>query len=225
MPSTTLVRRHRSSLDSLNSNELMFIRELIADDMWRPVIAARRAGYANPDVAACKLMKKPEICAALGKEQRRRLERLDLKADEVLNYLANGLFYNPLMLFKPGKDGGWIVEDLDKIPAEVGRLIESIKAKTTESLADDGTVSVSTYFELKLVSKTKLLELAMKHCGIDGSTKVEYSGGLDLNVNCGLNHLLMQIEAARRNQIVDGSVIEDISHGERDQRSDSSELP
>lgn len=214
----TLVRRERHSLDELNSSELMFVKELIADDLWRPVVAARKAGFKNPDVVACNLMKKPAVIAALGKEQRRRLERLDLKADEVLHYLATGLFYNPLSLFKPSAKGGWVVTDLDKVPDEIGRLVEEVKTRTVEEMDDSGNVAVTTYFEIKLVSKSKMLELAMKHCGVDGTQKisVDYSGGIDLNISGGLNHLLMSVEATRSRQVIDGSVLEDLRDGERD---------
>lgn len=208
MPST-LIRRSRRLVDELNESELMFIKYLISDELWRPIIAAEKAGYKHPAIAASKLMSKPIICEALGREQRRRLERLQLKADEVLHVLATGLFFNPLSLFRPGRSGEWVVEDLDKIPEDIGRLIESIKTKTVEESNSDG-VSVTTYFEIKMISKTKLLEMAMKHCGIDGTTKIEHSGnvGVSVGLEGGLNSLLEAVEAARKNQIVDGAVVE-----------------
>lgn len=202
----TLVKQ--SLEDKLNPNEMSFVNHLIADDLWRPVVAAQKAGYKNPSQSAHYMMQKPHIAAALGREQRRRLERLQLKADEVLHMLATGLFFNPLSLFKPSAKGGWLVEDLDKIPDEIGRLIEEVKTRTVEELVDDN-IRVTTYFEIKMISKTRLLELAMKHCGIEGSSKIEHSGSVQLNLGLegGISQLLMNVESTRNTQIIDGTVL------------------
>jgi hypothetical protein len=198
----------RSRGEQLTTQEAMFIQHLIADDLWRPREAAQRAGFPRPANAAAEMMRRPRVQKALGKEQRRRLERLELKADEVLHMLATGLFFNPLSLFKPSADGKWVVTDLDEIPDEIGRCVESVIARSTEKLHDDGTVSTTTYFELKMMGKTKLLELAMKHCGVDGTQKHHHTGSVDLNVGLSLNDLLMEIEETRGSQVIDGTVIE-----------------
>jgi hypothetical protein len=198
----------RSRGEQLTTQEAMFIQHLIADDLWRPREAAQRAGFPRPANAAAEMMRRPRVQKALGKEQRRRLERLELKADEVLHMLATGLFFNPLSLFKPSADGKWVVTDLDEIPDEIGRCVESVIARSTEKLHDDGTVSTTTYFELKMMGKTKLLELAMKHTGVDGVQKHHHTGNVDLNVGLSLNDLLMEIEETRGSQVIDGTVIE-----------------
>jgi hypothetical protein len=202
----------KPSLAKLNPNEMSFVKHLIADDLWRPVVAAQKAGYKNPSQSAHYMMQKPHIAAALGREQRRRLERLQLKADEVLHLLATGLFFNPLSLFKPSAKGGWVVEDLDKIPDEIGRLIEEVKTRTVEEVID-GNTRVTTYFKVKMISKTELLRMAMKHCGIEGSSKIEHSGQVQLNLGIegGIGQLLMNVESTRNQQIIDGSVIIDSS--------------
>ena len=183
----------------LNTAERIFVQELLADDLWRPEEAAKKAGYKTAHVAASKLMKRPEIQKILGYEQRRRLERIGLRADEVLSMLATALFFNPLTLFKPTKSGAWAVEDLDKIPDEIGRCISEIKTKTVET--DQGTV---TYFELKMMDKTKLLDLAMKHCGVAGADHlmVESHEGAPSNV---LSQMLANLESSR--QVVDADTI------------------
>jgi phage terminase small subunit len=198
------------SLDHLSEQDLNFIQILISDDLWRPLYAARKAGYKNCSQAVARLMKKPSVIKALGREQRRRMERLELRADEVLSMLATGLFFNPLSLFKPSKDGKWVVEDLDKVPAEIGRCVEEVKCRTVEEMQEDGTVKTTTYFELKMMGKTKLLELAMKHMGIAGDQKVVHTGnvGVDIGLSGGLNALLMNIERTRSRQVVDAEVLE-----------------
>lgn len=207
----TLVRRVRASVNDLNHTELMFVKNLLADDLWRPAEAAKKAGLKNPYAAASNLMKKPAILAVLGREQRRRLEKLELKADEVLHFLATGLFFNPLSLFKPTKNGSWAVIDLESIPDDIGRLIEEVKTRTIEEVDDNDNTRVTTYFEIRVISKTRLLELAMKHCGLEGVSKIEHSGKIGLNIGLegGLNNLLMEVEATRAQQVIDGEVIEE----------------
>jgi phage terminase small subunit len=204
-------------LESLKHSELTFIRHLLGDALWRPTVAAKKAGYKNPSQSAQQLIKRPAIARALGKEQRRRLERLELRADEVLHVLATGLFFNPLTLFHPTKDGKWAIEDLDQIPDEIGRCISKIKTKTVDAMDEDGNVTSTTYFEMELMDKTKLLQMAMQHCGVDGSQKIEHSGsvGVDVGLNGGLNGLLAQVEQTRQSQIIDAEVVEKKINGEQ----------
>jgi len=190
-----------SSLQKLKPAERVFVTELIADDLWSPTRAAKRAGYKNPDVEASRLMKKARIQEMLGREQRRRLERTRLRADEVLSMLAQALFFNPLSLFKPTKNGAWAIEDLDKIPDHIGRCISKMKTKTIP--LDDG--KEITYFEIEFMDKTKLLDLAMKHCGVSGIERVhlESHEGTPSNV---LSQALANLEQSR--QVVDANTIE-----------------
>lgn len=207
MPRATLVRKVRASVNDLNHNELMFVKHLLADDLWNPASAAKKAGFNNPYAAASNLMKKPTVQAVLGKEQRRRLEKLELKADEIIHFLATGLFFNPLSLFKPTKSGSWAVIDLEAIPDDIGRLIEEIKTRTTEDVDDNGNTRVTTYFEIKFISKTRLLELSMKHLGLDGIQKhhIEHSGSVNFNIS----QLVMEVEANRSSLVIDGSIVEE----------------
>lgn len=204
---STLVqpRTNGASWERLSSCEQIFVKELIADDLWRPTQAARKAGYKNPSQSAYAIMKKPAIQAMLGKEQRRRLEKIGMRADEVLEMLRNALFFNPLSLFKPTSDGKWAVEDLDKIPDEIGRCVSKIKTKTVDAMDSEGNVTSTTYFELELMDKGRLLELALKHCGIDGTTKINVSGSIGVDIN--LAQLLQGLEQNRSN-VIDGKVIE-----------------
>lgn len=192
--SKQIQKRGNKGVERLSVMEQSFVRTLLDQRTFNLTHAAKEAGYANPDVAGCQLIKRPAIQAILGREQRRRMERLELKGDEVLNMLRVGLFFNPLTLFKPSPDGKWMVEDLDKIPDEVGRCITKIKSKMVEF---EGTVT--TYFELELMDKTKLLDYALKHCGLAGVTKVSVQAAEDTSDP--LATALQQLEFKR--QVVD----------------------
>jgi hypothetical protein len=204
MPSAIIEeRRQGAAVERLSHAEKVFVMELLADDMWNPVNAARKAGYKNAPGSARALMQKPAIAMALGKEQRRRLERVGMRADEVIEMLRTALFFNPLSLFHPTKDGKWAVEDLDKIPDEIGRCISKIKVKTVDTMTEDGSVNSTTYFELELMDKATLLNLAMKHCGVDGTSKVAISSQVDVSVS--LSSLLTDLERSRN--VIDQSMI------------------
>ena len=212
MPISTRKRRgsEKTTLDDLEVRELEFVRNLINDDLWRPSVAAEKAGYSAPCKAAKRLMGYPAVQKALGQEQRRRLERLQLKADEVLHVLATGLFFNPLSLFHVNRKGNWVVKDLETVPDEVGRCVEQVKVHSRDYTDDEGNVHTETTFELKMMAKTKLLELAMKHCGVDGTQKVEHSGSVGVNVGIdgGIAGLLMEVENRRKSQVIDSTVVQ-----------------
>lgn len=156
-------RKNGSRLNKLTTQQRRFVLELLASDTFHPADAARAAGYVQPSTAAYKLLKRPDIQAALGKLQREREERCQLKADQVLDYLRRVLYLNPLEWFFPSEDGGWTVSDLSVLPPEVGELIDGMEIKTRTT--DDG--ETHTTFKVTLVSKATALSLAMKHVSVD----------------------------------------------------------
>ena len=165
---TTKIKLRKNGVhpDKLNPSQLLFINTLAADVAFDPV-AAVRVCYPknrNPCSQAAKLMANSNVQKMLGVVLRKRLERLELKADDVLEYLRFALFFNPLDYFFPTEDGKWTITSLKDLPKEVGRLIDKMKVK--ERTALDGSVTVT--FEIELVSKATSLSLAMKHVGVDG---------------------------------------------------------
>ncbi len=176
--STRLIkpRKNGSNLAKLPQQQLIFVMEMVADLSMDGTVAARKAGYKHPAVASCKLLGKPKIQAAIGKALRERLERCELKADAVLNYLQIALFINPLRYFAPSSSGWWIVKDPGTLPDEVGRLIEATRVKIIEY--EDGTRVEEC--EVRLFSKGIASELIMKHIGaIDPGGKGIPPGGPD----------------------------------------------
>jgi hypothetical protein len=134
--------------------------------------------------------------AALGKAQREREERCGLTADDVLEYLRNVLFFNPLTYFYPSKDGKWCLTDLDALPDWVGRLIDGMEMSVKEK---DG--ATETQFKVTLVSKATALALAMKHTTVD-QHKIEVQMGPEF-----LNKLLDEVEGDN-DQVVDANTID-----------------
>lgn len=160
---TTLIQERQSGsrLSKLSDQQRVFVAELLADDLFSPTEAARRAGYKNPPQAANKLLKNPTVAAALGKSLRQRLERCELKSDALLRELAASVNRDPLDLCD--EDGTLITDDLRKLPEHIRRCIDSIKCR--QQFDKDGNV-VGQTIELKLTPKLQAIELAMKHFGL-----------------------------------------------------------
>ncbi len=173
--STRLIkpRKNGCNLAKLPQQQLIFVMEMVADLSMDGTVAARKAGYKHPSVAACRLLGLPKIQAALGKVLRKRLERCELKADAVLNYLQMALFINPLQYFAPSSSGWWIVKDPETLPDEVGQLIEATRVKITEY--EDGTRVEEC--EVRLFSKGIASELIMKHIGAIGPRDKDIPAG------------------------------------------------
>lgn len=158
---TRMIRscKYGASLEKLTDQQRAFVAELLADDVFSAVNAAKRAGYKAPSQAAYKLLRTPAIAKALGKQQRLREERCELTASDVLNYLKRVLYFNPLEYFYPTKDGGWAISTIEALPEEVGQLIDGMKIKVTTH----ANGSQTSEFEVQLVSKATALALAVRH--------------------------------------------------------------
>jgi phage terminase small subunit len=165
---------HKNGSNKLTDKQLMFVHELAADGSYNITKAAERAGFGkNSAILATRMLKtNKHVRAALGKVLYDRIERVKITQDDVLKYLDAVLFFNPLHWFRPSKDGAWLITDPDEIPHEVGILIESMKVRSRE----DSEGNVTQEFEIKMVSKSAALALAMKHIGVE---KAEITHRLD----------------------------------------------
>jgi len=157
-----------TNVGNLPLKQQVFIQELLANDSFNGTEAAKAAGYNTPSQTAYKLLKQKKIQRAIGKALQIRMDRCQLKADDVLGLLRDILFFNPLEWFIPGPEG-WTITDPKSLPAEIGRLIDGIEVR--HRVFPDGTEE--NYFKVTLISKSTALTLAMRHCGIDGIDKQE----------------------------------------------------
>jgi hypothetical protein len=153
--------KNGADITKLTVNQQRFILEAMANEAFDMSAAAKSAGYKNPSQAANKLMKNKTVMKALGKAMRERSERVQLKADDVLSYLRDALFFNPAKLFVRNDEGGYTVKNLDELPDSIGCLIESIEMDEHETEA-----GVSRKFKLKTIPHAITLPLAMKHLGL-----------------------------------------------------------
>jgi len=160
----------------LTTQQQAFVLELLASTTFSPVEAARKAGYKYPSPSAGKLMKNKFVQKALSRAIKEREKKCELKSDDVLEYLRQALFFNPLKYFVRGSNGNQrIVIEPDEIPEEIGRLIEEIKIKTITNKEGEQETTV----DLKLVGKGNTLQLAMKHLGLLSAEKLDVKHSID----------------------------------------------
>jgi len=196
-------RKRKVDLGALTPMQRMFIEELLADEGFSTIQAAKRAGYKSPSAVA-NLLKNPEVNAALGQALQERINRCKLTATDVLNHLHTALFLDPLELFECTPNGAYVVRSLEDIPAHIRRCITKIKQRT-RIVGEDTEV----YLEVELMSKDSALVNAMKHLML-------VSPDQSMNVNVGgvdLKELLDRVEKERN--VIDGSIIESIANNGR----------
>ncbi len=147
---------------SITLQQRMFVDEwLICRDDGE---AARKAGYVAKSSATTgrRLRNHHILVKALIEEKLAIIEQRAIKkADDVLRYIHTAMFYNPVKFFKPGDGGGWLIdeEDFRNLPDWVGCMVEEMQVRCKHNY--DGTQTI-TYW-VKLVSKTKMAELAARH--------------------------------------------------------------
>lgn len=167
-------RQRGAKIEKLTTQQQTFVLELLNDPTFNATAAAERAGYSNPAVASCKLMKHKGIAAILGKEQARRNDALRLDANALLCELSYQALRDPIDLCDD--KGMIIVDDLRRLPERIRRCIDSLKVRQIHDA--EGNV-VGQTIELKLTPKMLAIELAMKHFGMFAPQEVDVKMKVD----------------------------------------------
>jgi phage terminase small subunit len=156
----------------LNDREMRFVMEYLID--YNGTRAARAVYKCKTEKAysimGCKLLKRPHVAAMVGKLRRETLEKLEVDREEALKqvyYLAT----------RSGADfveeDGMLIENVHNLPERAQQAVDGIEQEVTEYETQAGTIrKVKT--KLKLVSKAKVLELAMRHLGLFAPEKHEH---------------------------------------------------
>lgn len=89
--------------------------------------AAREAGYSTKSARSfsCKLLKKPDVVAAIEEGQRRLLDQMELKAEDVIEEYTNLAFRDIADCF----DDAGNLRNIHDMPKKVRRAIKSIQYK------------------------------------------------------------------------------------------------
>lgn len=148
---------------AMTAQQRLFADEFLACRDY--ALAATKAGYA-PSTAknvGSRLRNEHLLVKAYIDERLALLEqRAVRKAEDVLQYIHTAMFYNPLRFFRPGDRGGWLIDedDFHDLPDWVGCMIEEMEARTR---TDPRTGDTTSTLWVRLVSKTKMAELAARH--------------------------------------------------------------
>ena len=144
----------------LSKKHQLFVAEYLVDNNGTK--AYIRAGYSPGGAAqgASKLLTNPKIIAAIAEKTEKRLTKLEITADRVLNELAKLAFLDPRKLFNPDGSLKAVTElDDDSAAAISGMDIE----KLYEHFSKGGAKNIGTVTKVKLLDKGINLERLGRH--------------------------------------------------------------
>lgn len=201
----TIVRRKRVDVSSLNDMQLLFVKELTANRALSPSQAAKNAGYKKPYQAAAQLLKNPIVKKALGKDLGDKIQKIDLRAERVLQELMDIGFADPGELFD--KDGNLL--PIPKMPESVRRALSGFDVETTTVHSRDGEEE-TTYTTVKprFWSKPQALELLGKYLKMFVEMTKNETGLNPETANL-INHLVQRV--GERKNVIDAKFISDQS--------------
>lgn len=126
--------------------------------------AAIRAGYSKRSAAELghRLLKHPDVKAALAKNEGARLQRIDISVDRTLRELGRLAFYEPKKLFTP--EGNLIpIHELDD---DTAAAIAGLEVIQIQSQSDEPDAPVENLKKIKLVDKRASVDMLMRHHGL-----------------------------------------------------------
>jgi phage terminase small subunit len=139
--------------------------------------AAVEAGYSprTAEKIGSENLRKPEVKRAIDEALKRRAERVEVKADDVLRELVR-IFSADIS--KAYDINGKLMK-LHEIPEDVRRCIVGVKSKELFEGFGEDREYVGDLVEVKFADKVRGIELAMKHLGLLVE-KHEHSGHVTL---------------------------------------------
>jgi len=143
----------------LSARQAAFVREYLVD--LNATQAAIRAGYSakTADSAGSRLLVNVKVSKAVENGKKRREERVNVKADDVLRELVR---ISQADLRKAFNDDGQL-RPVKEWPDDVAAFVSSIEVN--ELVGKDGEVRGCLH-KIKLWPKVQALELLMKHLGL-----------------------------------------------------------
>lgn len=143
----------------MNPRQRRFVEEYLVD--LNATRAAKRAGYAARSATdrGYRLLRKPEIAAAVAKAQKKRAARTRVSADRVVTELAKVAFGDPRRLLSWGP-GGVVLRDSAELTEAEAALVSEVSETRT---AAGGTRKV------KLHCKLAALNALGKHLALFGN--------------------------------------------------------
>lgn len=172
----------------LNEKHKRFVAEYLID--LNATKAAERAGYSAKTAKqqGSRLLTKADIIKAVGDKSEKRVEKLEITADRVLQELAKLAFANTSDYIQI-TDKGEAFVDLSKLTRDQAAAIQEIRVDETGGGSGDGRRERVQRTTFKLADKGLNLERLGRHLKLF-TDKVEVSG---------LDGLYERLQEARKN--------------------------
>jgi len=145
----------------MSDRQQRFVREYLVS--LNATDAARKAGYAHPDVAAAKLMKHKQVSMAIAASTKNLSKKYEIGAETVIEQLAYVLTRTATDFV--GKDDKLL--PVSKMNNRAQACIDGFEQDVTTYRDREGNVTgelVKT--KIKLASKVSAIDMAMKHKGL-----------------------------------------------------------
>jgi phage terminase small subunit len=161
-------------MKGLTPKHRLFIAEYLTD--LNATRAYMATGYRSksPAVEASKLLRIPKVAAEIAKRHGKRLGKLEITADRVLEELALLGFANMLDYVKFQKNGKSFDIDFSKLTRDQAAAIQEVTVDATGG-SNDGERRLVLRNKFKLADKRGALELLGKHLKLF-PTKIEVGG-------------------------------------------------
>lgn len=143
-----------------------FVREYIVD--LDATNAAIRAGYSKVSAHRLGLRLKRELAEEIDIEKRKRNERVQRTADDVVSLLWDMMNYKLDDYFNISGTGEITAKRFDELPEGASRLISGFKFKKhklKKNEKDEEFLHISD-IEYKMPNKDKIIELLLRHHGL-----------------------------------------------------------
>lgn len=193
---------------TLNKRHRLFVSEYLANGLegaaaYRTAFQRKSQKPLTKEVAtagAQRLLKRPDIQAYLSRVMASYHDRKQFEAEDVLLHLREALFLDPIDLFDSSNvDGVWEVKALEDIPPQVRKCITNIKSRTR---IDPETGDQVQDLEIKLISKDKALDLAMKYFGL-----ISQAGGMNVTVKGDNTSVTIDFDQLAQGRVVDATTV------------------
>ena len=177
--------KRRSSSHHLTARQKLFALEYLKD--FNGARAAVRAGYSarTAKAAASRLLTNVYLRAEIERAMARRCEKLELKAEDTLQAIANLAYFDPRRLF----DDKGNMKDIHTLEPDVARAISGFDIVTLYDGNGDQKHAFGQLRKIRLRDSLKALEMLGRHQklftdkiehGLDDETKRLLIEKLDL---------------------------------------------
>ena len=149
-------KKKKTPKKDLAIRQQLFVKEYLVDfDSTRAAIAV---GYSKDTASAigCNLLTDPRIQRAIQKDIDRRMARVDVRQDMVINELA-GLAFSDICQFVSWDADGIKLNPSDLLPGRASACLSEISEHTSKH---------GTSTKIKLYDKIRALELLGRHLGM-----------------------------------------------------------